>query len=493
VTEPGLPEQMRVRREKLERIRADGVDPYPVSFPRTVTAGELRERYPDLRPDSRTGQRVGVAGRVMRSREGGKLCFATLRDGTGEIQVMLSEESVGPAALAAWKARVDLGDHVGVEGEVVSSRRGELSVLADRWGLTAKTLRPLPDKHRGLTDPEARVRRRYVDLIVNADAREMVRIRAAAVRALRDGLLRRGYIEVETPMLQPIHGGAAARPFSTHINAYDLTLYLRIAPELYLKRLLVGGLERVFEINRNFRNEGADSSHNPEFTMLEAYQAYGDYGTMEVLTRELVQQSAMAAFGGTVVRHRDGTEHDLGGAWRSVRFFDALSEALGGEVGPDTPAQAFQRFADRTGVAHEPSSDAAHLALELFEKLVERATVEPTFYRDYPVQVRPLTRAHRDDPRLAESWDLIAFGTEIATAYSELTDPIEQRVRLTQQSLRAAGGDPEAMQLDEDFLSALEYGMPPAGGMGMGVDRLLMLLTGLGIRDTILFPLVRPD
>jgi lysyl-tRNA synthetase class 2 len=495
-----LPEQMRVRRDKLERLRARGVDPYPVGFPRTTTIADLRAKHPDLPADTSTGERVGITGRVILARTGGKLCFATLRDATGDLQVMVSLDSVGEQSLSHWKSDIDLGDHVGVEGEVVTSRRGELSVLADRWAITAKCLRPLPDKHRGLVDLEARVRQRYVDLIVNPGSRRMLQLRSEAVRAVRDQLTARGFVEVETPMLQVVHGGANARPFTTHINAYDMDLFLRIAPELYLKRLVVGGVEKVFEINRNFRNEGADSTHNPEFTMLEAYEAYGDYTTMRLLTQALIQGAAEAALGSTVVRHpapegpgHAEVEHDIGGEWPVVRVHDAVSAALGEPVDPGTGLDELRALADRAGVALNPTWSRGQVVLELYEHLVENRTITPTFYTDFPVEVSPLTRAHRTDPRLAERWDLVAFGAEIGTAYSELIDPVEQRSRLTAQSLLAAGGDAEAMTLDEDFLRALEYAMPPSGGLGMGVDRLLMLLTGRSIRETVLFPLVRPE
>ena len=489
---PELSEQERVRREKLDRLRARGVDPYPLGFPRTAVIADLHGEYADLPPDTATGRRVAVAGRVLLNRVTGKLCFATIRDGTGDLQLMLSLDRLGEESLAAWKSDVDLGDHVGAEGELITSRRGELSVLVDRWAITSKALRPLPDKHKGLTDPEARVRQRYVDLIVNPEARRMLQLRSDVVRSVRQTLTGRGFVEVETPMLQAVHGGANARPFRTHINAYDLDLYLRIAPELYLKRLLVGGVEKVFEINRNFRNEGADSTHNPEFTMLELYEAYGDYDTVAALTRDLVQEAARVALGGTVLRH-GSDEYDIGGEWRSVPVHLAVSAAAGEEVTPDTPLEALWKVCDTAGVPYDPSWSAAQVVLEMYERLVEERTVLPTFYRDFPVEVSPLTRAHRNDPRLAERWDLVAFGAEIGTGYSELIDPVEQRERLTRQSLLAAGGDPDAMQLDEDFLRALEYGMPPSGGQGMGIDRLLMMLTGKNIRETVLFPLVRPE
>ncbi|MEU5937634.1 lysine--tRNA ligase [Micromonospora sp. NPDC047548] len=488
-----LPEQMKVRREKRDRMLAEGVEPYPVGFPRTSTLAEIRAKYAELPTDTATGDRVSVTGRVIFVRNTGKLCFATLRDGDGtELQAMLSLDRVGAERLEDWKRLVDLGDHVGVTGEVITSRRGELSVLAQEWAVTAKALRPLPVAHKPLSE-EARVRQRYVDLVVRPQARQMVRTRAAAVRGLRDSLHGRGFIEVETPMLQLLHGGAAARPFVTHSNALNTDLYLRIAPELFLKRAVVGGVDRVFEINRNFRNEGVDSSHSPEFAMLEAYQAYGDYDTMAELTRNLVQQAAISVSGSTVVTHADGREFDLGGEWRSVTLFGVLSEALGEEVTVRTERSRLVEYADKVGLAVDPKWGPGKLAEELFEELVVPGLQAPTFVRDYPEETSPLTRAHRSEPGLAEKWDLYVLGFELGTAYSELVDPVVQRERLVAQAQLAARGDDEAMRLDEDFLRAMEYGMPPAGGMGMGIDRLLMALTGLGIRETILFPLVRPE
>ncbi|GIJ21818.1 lysine--tRNA ligase [Micromonospora lutea] len=488
-----LPEQMKVRREKRDRMLADGVQPYPIGYPRTSTLRELRERYADLPTDTATGDRASVTGRVIFVRNTGKLCFVTLRDGDGtELQAMLSLDRVGADRLEDWKRLVDLGDHVGVTGEVITSRRGELSVLAEEWAVTAKALRPLPVAHKPLSE-EARVRQRYVDLIVRPQARQMVRTRAAALRSLRDSLHGEGYLEVETPMLQLLHGGAAARPFVTHSNALNTDLYLRIAPELFLKRAVVGGVERVFEINRNFRNEGIDSSHSPEFAMLEAYEAYGDYNTMAELTRNLVQRAAIAVSGSTVVTHADGREFDLGGEWRSVTLFGVLSEALGEEVTVHTEPARLVEYADKVGLAVDPKWGPGKLAEELFEELVVPGLEAPTFVRDYPEETSPLTRSHRSEPGLAEKWDLYVLGFELGTAYSELVDPVVQRERLVAQAQLAARGDDEAMRLDEDFLRAMEYGMPPCGGMGMGIDRLLMALTGLGIRETILFPLVRAE
>jgi lysyl-tRNA synthetase, class II len=429
---------------------------------------------------------------VMLFRIGGKLCFATLRDGTGDVQVMVSRDRVGAGSLAAWKQDVDLADHVGVTGEVITSRTGELSVLASSWAITSKALRPLPDKHKGLTDPEARIRQRYLDLIVNPRTRALAHARAAVMASLREGLGSRGYLEVETPVLTARHGGANARPFITHGNAYGSRLYLRIAVELYLKRLIIGGIEQVYEIGRIFRNEGVDATHNPEFTMLEAYQAYGDYDTMAELTRSLVQEAARAAFGSTVITRADGEQYDIGGPWRSVTVHEAVSAAAGAEVTPDSAPAELRALCDRLNVPVQPGWNHGQIVLEMYERLVEKQTTEPTFYRDFPVEVSPLTRAHRSDTRLAERWDLVMFGMELGTAYSELTDPVQQRERLTAQSLLAAGGDAEAMELDEDFLRALEHGMPPTGGLGLGIDRLLIALTGASIRDTILFPFTRP-
>ena len=480
------PEQARVRLAKLDRLRAAGVDPYPVDYPRTASCAAVRERHAGLAPDTGTGETVGVAGRVMLVRDHGGVLFTTIRDGSGDLQLMLEHD------LDRWRATIDIGDHVGATGEVYATRHGEVSVRVAEWRLTAKCLRPLPDKHRGLTDPEARVRQRYLDLATNADARALLRARGAALHSLRSTLADRGFLEVETPILQRVHGGANARPFVTHSNAYDLRLSLRIAPELYLKRLAVGGVERVYELGRAFRNEGVDATHNPEFTVLEAYQAYADYHDMRRLARDLIVAAAVAVHGAPVV-HRPGSGEpvDVGGEWPVRTVNGAISAALGEEVSADTELTVLHKFCDAAGVPYDPRWERGAVLLELYERLVEARTEVPTFYLDFPTDVSPLTRQHRSEPRLAERWDLVAFGMELGTAYSELVDPTEQRRRLTEQSLRAAGGDPEAMELDEDFLAALEYAMPPTGGLGLGVDRLVMLLTGRSIRETLPFPLVR--
>ncbi|MGW0683643.1 bifunctional lysylphosphatidylglycerol synthetase/lysine--tRNA ligase LysX [Streptomyces sp. NPDC002754] len=477
------PEQVRLRHRKLDRLLAKGVDPYPV-------AGLAHTHTLDQVTADLGGERVTVAGRLMLVRDFGGIVFAVLRDWSGDRQLALSRDRAGQDLIDTFTADTDIGDHLTVTGEVGASDSGEVTVFVTDWRLTGKCLRPLPDKWHGLSDPEAKVRRRYLDLVTSPDTRDVVRARSVAVQALRQGLLERGYLEVETPMLQQIHGGANARPFTTHINAYDLDLYLRIAPELYLKRLCVGGLEKVFEMGRTFRNEGVSYKHNPEFTMLEAYQAHADYDVMLDLTRELIQGAAVAAFGSPVAR-KDGIEHDISGHWPVKTVYGAISEALGETVDADTELPRLLRLCERAQVPCAPDESRGDVVLEMYERLVEKQTQLPTFYKDFPTDVSPLTRQHRGDPRLAERWDLVAFGTELGTAYSELTDPVEQRRRLTAQSLLASGGDPEAMELDEDFLDALEYAMPPTGGLGIGVDRLVMFLTGRTIRETLPFPLVR--
>jgi lysyl-tRNA synthetase class 2 len=487
------PEQMRIRRAKRDRMLAEGREPYPVGVPVTTTIEQVRQEHAGLAAGEETEHVVGVAGRVVFVRNTGKLCFATVQDGAGRrLQVMLSQAVVGAESLDRFKSDVDLGDHLFAGGRVICSRRGELSVFADDWRIAAKALRPLPVLHRELSE-EARVRQRSVDLIVRPAAREMVRLRAAVVRSLRENLHVRGYLEVETPMLQTQHGGAAARPFVTHMNAFGLDLFLRIAPELFLKRAAVGGIERVFEINRNFRNEGADSSHSPEFAMLEAYEAYGDYDTMAALTMDLVQTAARDALGGTLVTLADGTEYDLGGQWSSLGLYDSLSEAIGEEITPATSVDHLMALVERFDVQVDPArQNHGKLVEELWEHHVAHTLHAPTFVRDFPVETSPLTRDHRAVPGVVEKWDLYVRGFELATAYSELVDPVIQRLRFEEQALMAAAGDEEAMRVDEEFLAAMEHAMPPSGGMGMGIDRLLMALTGQGIRETILFPLVRP-
>ncbi len=486
VEESRLPDQVRVRMSKLKTLRDNGIDPYPVGRPPSHTVAQAL-----VADDTLT---LSVAGRILRTRDYGGVLFAQLRDWSGEVQVLLDKAELD--GVAADFAAVDLGDLVEVTGRMGYSKNGTRSLLVQNWRLLAKCLRPLPDKRKGLQDPEARVRARYVDLAINPETRELIAARSNVLRSIRETLFAKGFLEVETPILQQIHGGANARPFKTHINAYDLDLYLRIAPELYLKRLCVGGVERVFELGRAFRNEGVDFSHNPEFTLLEAYQAHADYLVWIDGCREIIQNAAVAANGSAVVM-RPGTDGalervDISGRWTVKSVHDAVSEALGEHVDPETDLPTLRRLCDAAKVPYLRHWDAGAVVLELYERLVEEHTEAPTFYTDFPTSVSPLTRPHRSKPGVAERWDLVAWGVELGTAYSELTDPVEQRRRLQEQSLLAAGGDPEAMELDEDFLQAMEYAMPPTGGLGMGVDRVVMLITGHSIRETLPFPLAKP-
>jgi len=488
-----LPEQMRIRREKRDRLLDMGQHPYPVRLPITHSIADVRAAHEGLEADVSTGDVVGIAGRVIFLRNTGKLCFATLRAGDGtEIQAMVSLASVGEEALEDFKRLVDLGDHLFVHGEVITSRRGELSVMADEWRMASKSLRPLPVAHKPLTE-ETRVRQRYVDLIVRPEAREMARIRVLVLASIRRSLAERGYLEIETPLLQTQQGGAAARPFITHSHAFDLDLYLRIAPELFLKRALVGGLERVFEVNRNFRNEGADSTHSPEYVALEFYAAYQDYRDVARTTREIIQEAAVAATGSMVVTHADGSVHDLSGEWPEIDLYGSVSAAVGREITPATPLAELDELVRAAGIEPAPTWIAGKYVEELMEHYVAPGFTGPTFVMNYPEDTSPLTREHPDRPGVVEKWDLYINGYEQATGYSELADPVIQRERLLAQAELADRGDDEAMPVDEDFLRALEIGMPPAGGVGVGVDRLLMSLTGLGIRETILFPLVKPE
>ncbi|GAA4284679.1 lysine--tRNA ligase [Brevibacterium daeguense] len=487
------PEQLRIRKDKRARLLEEGHEPYPVKVERTHTLAEVRASYPSLEPGEETQDVVGVAGRVVFFRNTGKLCFVTLQSGDGtRLQGMLSEKEVGKERLDAWKSDVDLGDHIWLRGRVISSRRGELSVMAEEWRLAAKALRPLPALHTELTD-ETRIRQRYIDLITREEARRTVRLRSEVNASLRRSFAEVGFMEIETPMLQTLHGGASARPFSTHMNAYDIELYLRIAPELFLKRAVVGGLENIFEINRNFRNEGADSTHSPEFAMLEAYQAYGDYHSIAEITKMLVQNAAKDAVGSLQVTLADGTEYDFGGEWPVISMYESLSAEVGEEITPDTGVDELAALAKRFDIDLEGVFRGhGKYVEEMWEHFHSDRLWGPTFVVDFPVDTSPLTREHRTKPGVVEKWDLYVRGFELATGYSELVDPVVQRERFEAQAGDAARGDDEAMQVDEEFLMAMEYGMPPSGGMGMGIDRLLMALTGLGIRETVLFPLVKP-
>ena len=509
MTTQDLSEQQQIRRAKREKLLEQGKDAYPVEVDRTTSLRELRAKYSvvesgadgvtTLEAGQETQDEVAVAGRIMFQRNTGKLCFATLQEGDGtQLQVMLSLAEVGEEALADWKADTDLGDIVSVRGRVIASKRGELSVMAKSWHMASKALRPLPVAFADMNE-EQRVRYRYTDLIMREDARTNALTRIKVIAALRKYLTGLDFVEVETPMLQTLHGGAAARPFETHSNALDIDLYLRIAPELYLKRCVVGGIERVFEINRNFRNEGVDSSHSPEFTMMETYQAWGTYKEGAETIKGAVQFCAQEVFGSTTVTLADGTEYDLGGEWKVLEMYPSLNEALARkfpgqpEVTIDSTVDELKGIAAEIGVKVPENAGWGHgkLVEEIWEELCSDQLYEPTFVINFPVETSPLTRDHRSKPRVTEKWDLYVRGFELATGYSELVDPVIQRQRFEEQAKLAARGDDEAMRIDEEFLRALEHGMPPTGGMGMGIDRLLMAITGLGIRETILFPLVK--
>ena len=451
------PEQVQMRVAKRAMMLKEGIQPYPVTLDVTATIEEVRAKYDGkLEAGDETEDVVGIAGRVLFLRNAGGLCFVQLSAGDGtKIQGMISKKEIGADSLKQFKQLVDLGDHLFIKGRVIASKTGELSVFATEWAIAAKALQPLPALHKDLNE-DTRTRKPYIGMIADEKIRNMVRNRSKAVASLRKTFADHDFLEVETPMLQTVHGGAAARPFTTHMNAFDLDLYLRIAPELFLKRCLVGGIDRVFEINRDFRNEGVDATHAPEFTMVEAYQAYGNYDTIGALVKQLVQDTAMDVFGSHKVTLLDGTEYDFGGEWKTI------------------------------------SMNHGKLVEHLWEHFYEDKLYEPTFVRDFPVETSPLVKGHRSKPGVVEKWDLYVRGFELATGYSELNDPVVQRERFVAQAKDALAGDEEACDIDEDFLEALGVGMPPAGGMGMGIDRLLIALTGATIRETITFPLVKP-
>jgi lysyl-tRNA synthetase class 2 len=488
----GLAAERERRLGKVDALRNAGVEPYPYRYDRTTTLGELRRRHGDLAPGSETDERVRVAGRLLLIRRQGRLTFATLRDRDGQVQLFVSQKVIGDDALAAFND-LDLGDWVGVDGLVMTTNKGELSVRVDRFELLAKALRPLPDKWKGLADVDTRYRQRYVDLIVNDDARHTFQVRHDVIASIRRGLADRGFVEVETPVLHVEVGGAHARPFVTHHNALDLDLYLRIALELHLKRLIVGGMERVFEIGRVFRNEGIAPKYNPEFTMLEVYQAFADYTDMLTLTEELVVQAARDALGTTVIRIGD-LDVDLAEPWRRARILDLVAEAVGRPVHPSMPVDELRALCDAHGVAYEAHMGSGALCMELYDALVEPTLIAPTFVTHHPREVSPLARPDRVDPDVVERFELVGAGRELANAYSELNDPIDQRRRFDDEQRAKEAGDLEAGSVDEDYLRALEYGLPPTGGLGIGIDRLVMLLTGVTtIKEVILFPTLRPE
>ena len=491
-TGSGLDAERARRRGRVEGLRAEGVEPYPYRFDRTHTLGEVREAWGPLDAGTETDDEVSVAGRVMLKRDTGKLVFATIRDRSGDLQLFVSKAVVGDEGFAAVKA-LDLGDWVGAHGTVMTTRKGELSVSPRRVELLSKAIRPLPDKWHGLADVDTRFRQRYADLIVNEAARRAFEIRHATVASIRRTLAGHGFVEVETPVLHPEVGGAHARPFTTHHNALDMDLHLRIAVELHLKRLIVGGMERVFEIARTFRNEGIDTRHNPEFTMMELYQAFGDWGDVMDITEELVTTAARDALGTTTLEIR-GEAVDLADPWPRRRMIDLASDATGEELHPSMPVERARRVAGDHGVRVEPWWGSGKIVEELFEATSESSIGRPTFVTGHPVEVSPLARVDRHDPHLTERFELFVDGRELANGYSELNDPVEQRARFEDEQAAKEAGDLEAGTVDEDYLRALEYGMPPTGGLGIGIDRLVMLLAGVdSIREVILFPTLRPE
>lgn len=489
-----MDEEFAARLAKVEEIRARGDDPYPVRFKRTHTLNEVRAQWGDaIDPGSSTEDVVRVAGRVLLKRAQGRLTFAKLRDGSGELQLFVSQGELGKEDFARFGADVDRGDWVGVEGKVMKTKLGELSVNVSSFQLLSKALRPLPEKWHGLSDTDTRYRQRYVDLIANDDARRVFDIRFATIAAMRRFLAARGYIEVETPELHPISGGATARPFSTHHNALDVELSLRVAPELYLKRLIVGGYDRVFEFARVFRNEGLSTRHNPEFTMLELYEAFADYYDIMELVEEMIADAATQATGGTTVEW-DGAKIDLTPPFARRTMIELIKEHAGVDVHPSMPVEEARALCDRFDVPWKKEWGSGKLMLEIYEKTTEAHIAGPTFVCDYPREVSPLARPHRDDPTLTERFELIVHGRELANAFSELNDPVDQLRRFEAQASLKQSGDDEAHDIDFDYVRALEYGLPPTGGMGLGVDRLVMVLAGVtSIREVILFPHMRPE
>lgn len=487
-----LNELMLQRLKKLQALRAAGGSPFKSKFKRTHLLEEVVKAYGKIEAGSATGKKVKVAGRLMAKREHGKVSFAVLKDGSASLQLYAGVDNVGKQKYHAF-LDLDIGDIIGAEGVVFKTRRGELSVNVQSFTLLTKSLRPLPEKWHGLKDIETRYRQRYVDLVMNPEVKEAFLVRNKLIQAVREFLDKNGFIEVDTPMLQAIPGGATAKPFVTHHHALDIDLYLRIAPELYLKRLVVGGMDKVYEIGRNFRNEGISYKHNPEFTMLEAYAAYADYNDMMDLTERLLKEVTKQTIGSLKVEY-ENKPLDLAKKWPRLSMLEAIEKVAGVKVSFTQSESELKKIAQQNKTQVEKDWGKGKIITEIFEKLVEPNLIEPTFIKDYPKEVTPLARTHPKDDNLVERFELIIAGRELANAFSELTDPIEQKKRFEEQAALRAKGDEEAQVLDEDFVRALEYGMPPAGGLGIGIDRLVMLLAGVhSIRDVLLFPQLRPE
>ncbi len=473
------------RRRKLDELRAAGVDPFPHEFRDRTEIANVLEGYEGLQPGEESDDTLRLAGRLAARRGHGKASFLDLVDRSGRLQLHARADVLGDSYEPL--VDVDLGDIIGVEGAPMRTRRGELSLRVDSWQLLAKSLRPPPDKYHGLSDVETRYRHRELDLLANEESRELFLLRTRVIAAVRRFLDERGFIEVETPVLQPIYGGALARPFTTHHNALDRTLYLRIATELYLKRLIVGGLEKVYELGKDFRNEGISHKHNPEFTMLETYEAYADYNDVAEMTEQLVAHVARETIGGTTVG-----DVDFAPPWRRVTLTDAIRAASGVDISEHTERDALAAAMEAAGIEFDPGASWAKLVDDLFSKQVEPTLTQPTFILDYPVELSPFAKPHRSKPGLVERFEAVAGGVEIANAFTELNDPDDQRARLEHQERLLAAGDEEAPPLDEDYVYALEHGMPPTGGLGIGIDRLVMLLTQRhSIREVLLFPALR--
>jgi len=488
----GLAVERGRRLDSVNQLKKSGANPYPYRFDRTHTLGQLREKFSSLEPGSETDTIAAVAGRVMLKRDQGKLIFLTIKDRDAELQLFVSKAAVGDGHFDEIN-NLDLGDWVGAHGAVMTTRKGELSIKTTAVELLSKALRPLPDKFHGLTDIDTRYRQRYADLIVNDEARKVFEIRHATIASFRQTLRERDYIEVETPVLHVEAGGAHARPFVTHHNTLDMQLFLRIALELHLKRLIVGGMERVFEIGRVFRNEGISTRHNPEFTMMESYQAFADHTDVMDLTEVLIRNAARDALGTTVVTIR-GKQCDLASPWRRVRMIDIAGEAIGEKLHPSQPVEALRKIAAKHGVDTETRWGSGRIIEEIFAEKAEASLIEPTFVTGHPVEISPLARVDRNDPHLTERFELFVGTHELANGFSELNDPIEQRERFNQEAKAKAAGNLEAGTIDEDYLRALEYGLPPTGGLGIGIDRLVMLLSETAsIKDVILFPTLRPE